>query len=107
MAYAAPPASPTGRVETEIEDNGAAEADEEEAEDPLPASEVDEELVPEPMERATPSEGSSTARTADYTVPEQSKEVWKHFGCDTEAGRMLRRLYKGAAASATRRALSD
>eukprot|EP00439_Symbiodinium_sp_Y106_P038049 s2642_g4.t1 len=112
MACAAPPSSPTGRaaeVETEIEDNGAAD-DEDEAETGLPADEVDEELVEvdtvETIERlanmqhpsadrATPSE-SSTARTADYSVPEQSKEVWKHFGCDTEAGRMLRKLYKGA-----------
>ncbi|CAE6927179.1 unnamed protein product [Symbiodinium sp. CCMP2456] len=111
MACAAPPSSPTGRaaeVETEIEDNGA--DDEDEAETGLPVDEVDEEVVEvdtvETIERsanmqhpsadrATPSE-SSTARTADYSVPEQSKEVWKHFGCNTEAGRMLRKLYKGA-----------
>ncbi|CAE6971945.1 unnamed protein product [Symbiodinium natans] len=103
MAYVAPPTSPTGRaaeVETEIEDNGAADDDDDEEAVVLPADEVDEELVQadaiEAIERATPSESSSAARTADYMVPEQSKEVWKHFGCDTEAGRMLRKLYKGA-----------
>eukprot|EP00929_Paragymnodinium_shiwhaense_P111859 TRINITY_DN8014_c0_g1_i1.p1 TRINITY_DN8014_c0_g1~~TRINITY_DN8014_c0_g1_i1.p1 ORF type:complete len:334 (+),score=116.19 TRINITY_DN8014_c0_g1_i1:91-1092(+) len=33
--------------------------------------------------------------TGDYAVPDANKEVWKQFGCNTEAGRMLRRLYSG------------
>merc|ERR1719387_1313121 len=29
----------------------------------------------------------------DYRPPENAKELWKNFGCDTEAGRLLRNLY--------------
>lgn len=29
----------------------------------------------------------------DYHPPEHAKELWKNFGCDTEAGRLLRNLY--------------
>jgi len=66
-------------VETEFEeesDCGAAEV-------------VDEDLEAE-CEHA-PSESSS-----NYVVPKENREVWKNFGCDTEAGRMLRRLYQGS-----------
>jgi hypothetical protein len=37
------------------------------------------------------------AVVGDYEVPDTAKEVWKSFGCDTEAGRALRRLYAGSA----------
>jgi hypothetical protein len=35
------------------------------------------------------------AGAADYKVPEENRDVWKNFGCETEAGRALRRLYGG------------
>mmetsp|Transcript_60605 Transcript_60605/g.198227 ORF Transcript_60605/g.198227 Transcript_60605/m.198227 type:complete len:380 (-) Transcript_60605:46-1185(-) len=49
---------------------------------------------------ATSSGGGGAARStgrgsSDYSVPAANKEVWKAFGCNTEAGRALRRLYKG------------
>mmetsp|Transcript_9052 Transcript_9052/g.21687 ORF Transcript_9052/g.21687 Transcript_9052/m.21687 type:complete len:332 (+) Transcript_9052:82-1077(+) len=106
MAFAsfAAPSSPSARaaeVDTEIEDNGAAEHDVKGEDDVMLADEVAEELIqPDGMASAhardSPQSSSSTAPTADYVMPQQNKEVWKNFGCDTEAGRMLRRLYKGA-----------
>lgn len=76
------PVSSMGRegvqeVDTEYED------EKQEEEDP---QEVDEELDSQDVADA----GNNST---DYVVPEQSKEVWKNFGCDTEAGRMLRKLY--------------
>lgn len=40
----------------------------------------------------------------DYVIPNRNRDVWKHFGHGTEAGRLLRRLYntKGQADGAAR-----
>lgn len=96
-------ASPNGRgslpaeVETEVE----------EEEEPA-AEQVDEDLEEEEASCDPPSTGGSAARgdqrSQDYSVPEASKEVWKQFGCNTEAGRMLRRLYttKGPSEAASK-----
>lgn len=85
MALLQPP-SPTAvqEVDTEYEE----EHEEAHYPDP-PAEEVVEEW------EAAPSEPASTSATTDYAVPEENRDVWKNFGCDTEAGRMLRRLYGG------------
>mmetsp|Transcript_61049 Transcript_61049/g.101319 ORF Transcript_61049/g.101319 Transcript_61049/m.101319 type:complete len:297 (+) Transcript_61049:86-976(+) len=62
---------------------------EEDKEEEEELEEVEEELDSQDAGDAGQDGNNST----DYVVPEQSKEVWKNFGCDTEAGRMLRRLY--------------
>jgi len=101
-----PPAEPTSpvfkaaEVETEIEDNGNGDDEDEEEDDQptmrLEAAEVEEELDAEDEASARSGYPAGSRATGDYTMPEQNKEVWKQFGCDTEAGRMLRKLYKGA-----------
>jgi len=92
-------------VDTEYEDNleepprrgdGLAAAEEVEEEDESEGEEDHD-------EERTPSRAGSSASGAtdgNYAVPEANKEVWKQFGCNTEAGRMLRRLYGGNAAKA-------
>mmetsp|Transcript_22359 Transcript_22359/g.47728 ORF Transcript_22359/g.47728 Transcript_22359/m.47728 type:complete len:304 (+) Transcript_22359:66-977(+) len=98
------PTSPTGRgflpaeVETEVE-----EEEEEQA-----AEQVDDEDLEEEASYDPPSSDGGAARggqrSQDYSVPEASKEVWKNFGCNTEAGRLLRRLYntKGPSEAASK-----
>lgn len=85
-------------VETEFEDDGELEpqhAPEYQGE----LEELDEELDEEEpdgspaSEEASPSTGPRS--TGDYNVPSANREVWKTFGCDTEAGRALRKLYQG------------
>lgn len=84
------------------------------------AAEVEEDLVdddddrdPTAAEEASMGSSSQAARGSrpgsgrggggggggDYAVPSANREVWKQFGCNTEAGRALRRLYKGGAQS--------
>mmetsp|Transcript_5910 Transcript_5910/g.10553 ORF Transcript_5910/g.10553 Transcript_5910/m.10553 type:complete len:339 (+) Transcript_5910:69-1085(+) len=97
----AAPLSPAGNkaaeVETEIEDNGYGDDDEEFTDQPtmrLAPAEVEEELD-SPEDSARGGYPAESRATGDYVMPEQNKEVWRQFGCDTEAGRMLRKLYKG------------
>jgi len=62
-----------------------------------------------PVSRSSsrPSSGRSSSQqpaapsgvSGDYAVPNANREVWKSFGCNTEAGRALRRLYKSGSAS--------
>lgn len=87
------PVSPSraAEVETEIEDNGGGFQDDAHLSQ-LSAEEIEEEF--DPPNEASPSQVASH-QTGDYIVPEKNKEVWKQFGCGTEAGRMLRKLYKG------------
>lgn len=93
-AWAATPsgkASLPAEVETEVEDE----------EEDQPAEQIDEEdLAEEASCESAPSKGGR--RSQDYAVPDANKEVWKNFGCNTEAGRLLRRLYttKGGSAEA-------
>lgn len=76
-----------GEIETEYEDLGDEQGDEEEAEEE-PCEDVPEDVP-----------AVSSAPAGDYAVPEQNKEVWQKFGCNTEAGRMLRKLYSGGSQS--------
>ncbi|CAK9072234.1 Hypothetical protein SCF082_LOCUS35566, partial [Durusdinium trenchii] len=92
------PESPSGgtraaEVDTEIEDNGMANASEHL--DQFAGDEIDEELDPPADHRNSLSPRDTPSSVADYSVPVKNKEVWKQFGCETEAGRMLRKLYKG------------
>merc|ERR1711920_1077744 len=105
--------SPTGRgpaeVETEIEDNGndfeeqePPEIDEEEEEE---AESCDAPQVgvgpPSSSASAAGSDvgGASGGRSTDYAMPTANREVWKVFGHDTEAGRLLKKLYKNGGQS--------
>lgn len=92
--------SPAGRVaaevETEIEDNGDIE---DQPTMRLAPAEVEEDLdAEEPPGSSGGYVQDGSKDTADYALPEKNKEVWKNFGCDTEAGRMLRKLYKAGGA---------
>lgn len=102
------PGGPAPEVDTEVEqEEEEARADDKESE----ASEVEEEVEPE-VECAQapavceerPSTGGSgsaiqRSRSTDYSVRSESREVWRAFGTNTEAGRVLRRLYKHGGAS--------
>lgn len=75
-------------VETDYEECGADDVEDEEE-----LGEVEEELESEanaPAGHCHPNNNST-----DYAVPEDNRDVWKNFGCETEAGRALRRLYAG------------
>lgn len=113
-----PPISPACRgslpaeIETEVEEDEeelmAEQVDEEELEEEAGAAEEEEaryEAAPPRSAGSDRSGGRSSGRPSqDYTVRESSKEVWKNFGCNTEAGRLLRRLYttKGPADAASK-----
>lgn len=83
-------------VEDEAEGGAAAEGQAEEVEEDL----VSEGDTPQPVRdgsadpmRHSGRESAASADLGDYTVPEASRDVWKKFGCNTESGRLLRRLY--------------
>ncbi|CAK9072232.1 unnamed protein product, partial [Durusdinium trenchii] len=87
------PESPSGgtraaEVDTEIEDNGMANASEHL--DQFAGDEIDEELDPPADHRNSLSPRDTPSSVADYSVPVKNKEVWKQFGCETEAGSQLR-----------------
>eukprot|EP00927_Polykrikos_kofoidii_P008373 TRINITY_DN13476_c0_g1_i1.p1 TRINITY_DN13476_c0_g1~~TRINITY_DN13476_c0_g1_i1.p1 ORF type:complete len:333 (-),score=82.60 TRINITY_DN13476_c0_g1_i1:42-1040(-) len=111
-------------VETEYEDDGEEEAPAyvrrcgvppggshleepaQEVEEEEEAEALEEDVPPPPRERCgsavsggTASGAASVADSGDYAVPEGNREVWKQFGTNTEAGRMLRRLYGGSMGS--------
>merc|ERR1712157_196892 len=94
-------------VETEIEDNGndfeeqeAPEIDEEEEVESFDAPQVG---VGPPSSSASAAGsdvgGASGGRSTDYAMPAANREVWKVFGHDTEAGRLLKKLYKNGGQS--------
>jgi len=117
------PSSPTGaapaargytaaaEVDTEYEDEGEAEQAEHAAMDERKLREPDDQtyeveeelestaLAPEDghdMDQESFGEAASSGVGHDdgtYAVPKANQEVWKQFGCNTEAGRALRRLY--------------
>lgn len=95
-----PTATPSGRgaaaeVETEFEDE-----EDDAAAVQQQADEVEEDLEASVGEGSCETSGTAAgSRSADYSTPAANKEVWKNFGCNTEAGRALRRLYKGGSAS--------
>lgn len=110
-------------VETEFEEDGEGEDCEELAEEDQPEEVLEEDLCPDDCDgyevsgasaasaaapagdsgqgggrsgaRPGSARSSRSGQTSDYTVPEANREAWKNLGCDTEAGRMLRRLYAG------------
>jgi len=96
------PASPcesirAAEVETEIEDNDGHHDDPQTNQ----FAEIEEEFA-EADARTSPSQHASSPKTGDYVVPAKNKEVWKQFGCGTEAGRMLRKLYAGPKEAASK-----
>jgi len=80
-------------VETELEDNGEEEPDRN-GQTLLLAEEVEEQL--DAPETARGSVQAQTPQNGYPPAAERNVEVWRSFGCDTEAGRLLRKLYKGA-----------
>jgi hypothetical protein len=72
-------------VETDYEEGGVEDVEEDEGE----PDEVEEDLVSE----SQPPTGQTNPSATDYALPEDNRDVWKNFGCETEAGRALRRLY--------------
>lgn len=86
------PLAGPGEVETEFEDDREEDEEEEGQEPPEVEEELGEEGYDSGYDEVTPSAASQdTGET--YAVPEVNTEVWKKFGCDTEAGRALRKLY--------------
>mmetsp|Transcript_58315 Transcript_58315/g.138991 ORF Transcript_58315/g.138991 Transcript_58315/m.138991 type:complete len:319 (+) Transcript_58315:85-1041(+) len=98
-----PQASPSGasqfgaaEVETELEDNAEtdyvqqrleyAEVEEVDEDEDLDVEEEDARIAEQTQYAG--SDGGSMSST-----PSAKVEVWKQFGCDTEAGRALRKLY--------------
>jgi len=51
------------------------------------------ELDTEEVDTQITRQDTAPEPSANYVVPEANRETWKNFGCDTEAGRMLRNLY--------------
>jgi len=90
------PTSPARGMEVETDyeepEGDEEEEDEEEVNDESAAHEVEEEehLTSQNSEEASHIEVDASRKNA---IPERNKEVWKQFGCNTEAGRMLKKLY--------------
>mmetsp|Transcript_71674 Transcript_71674/g.184847 ORF Transcript_71674/g.184847 Transcript_71674/m.184847 type:complete len:324 (-) Transcript_71674:34-1005(-) len=88
------PLAGPGEVETEFEDEGEEEDHDQEQQH---LEEVEEELDDADYgdEAAAGSGAPRSSAGGEYAVKESSREVWKNFGTDTEAGRALRKLYAG------------
>lgn len=95
-------------VETEWEDDAEDEEDPSPGRrrsaaevDESPAQEIDEEedvierSYGEPEDDRPRSQSTCSRGGSDSGAPGPNKEVWKQFGCNTEAGRLLRKLYNG------------
>jgi len=110
VSPASPSRGPYGAAEVETEFEAEEEEEEDNYEqndedrfDARPEEITDEELSNEGARRAEEEKEEDGFQDSggNYVVPEQNKEVWKNFGCETEAGRMLRKLYGSGSASAS------
>jgi len=81
------------QVDTEYEEDAEGEKEQ--------PDEVDEE---EELDgEVTQSVATDDRASADYSLPEENRDVWKNFGYGSEAGRALRKLYAGSSKDAAAR----
>jgi len=92
-----PAATPSGahgpaEVDTEYEEDAQDDGPPSAAQ--APPTEVEDEELEASIGESTYAPSTNDPGPQDYQVPAANKEVWKAFGCNTEAGRALRSLYK-------------